>query len=106
MLGYIYLLKSSDGFFKIGATKNNPKDRIKKLNTGNPNKIELVHYFQCEKYFKVERFLHKKYKTQKTETNNEWFELTKEQENSFIEDCKNLCENLNYIYKENYFLKL
>ena len=105
ILGYIYLLQSSDGLYKIGATKNNPQDRTKKLNTGNGNKIELIYYFQCEQYFKVEKSLHKKYKRQKTETNNEWFELTQEQVNSFLIDCKSLCDNLNFIYEQNYFLK-
>lgn len=103
-MGYVYLLKSEE-FFKIGATKNNPQKRLKSLTTGNPNNIELIHYFKCEKYFKVEKALHRKYSHQRIDDSKEWFSLTQEQVDSFIQDCQSLCETLSFLYKENHFLK-
>ena len=64
--GYVYLLKE-DGdnvMYKIGVTKS-PKieDRIKKLQTGNGNRIVLIDYFLTNKPFKLEKMLHTKYST-------------------------------------------
>lgn len=104
-IGFIYLLQCDDNTFKIGATKNKPEQRVKKLNTGNPNKIILIDYYECEQYFKVEKMLHKKYNQNKTEGENEWRVLSEEQVNTFKEDCQNLCDNLNYVFNNNEFLK-
>ena len=104
--GVIYLLESNE-CYKIGVTKNQSQisKRIKQLNTGNSNKIILVNFFECEKYFKVEKALHRKYAFQKTETNNEWFNLTPEQVSSFTADCESFCDNLTFIFNNNIFLK-
>ena len=64
--GYVYLLKE-DGdnvMYKIGVTKS-PKieDRIKKLQTGNGNRIVLIDCFLTNKPFKLEKMLHTKYST-------------------------------------------
>jgi len=102
--GYIYLLWDGEDAYKIGATKNHPSERIKNLNSGNPNKIVLIDYFECEKYFKVEKMLHKKYSQNKTDGNNEWRYLSREQVYSFKSDCEILCDTLTYIYNNNEFL--
>ena len=72
--GYVYLLKE-DGdnvMYKIGVTKS-PKieDRIKKLQTGNGNRIVLIDCFLTNKPFKLEKMLHTKYSTSREE--GEWF---------------------------------
>jgi hypothetical protein len=51
---YVYLLKSYEsGYYKIGISKN-PRARISSLQTGNPERIELVHSYQTKHYLKVE----------------------------------------------------
>jgi hypothetical protein len=65
-MGYVYLLIQLDynnkETFKIGFTKNNPEKRVKQLNTGNPNKIELLNYFESRYYINIENWLHKIYR--------------------------------------------
>lgn len=106
-MGYVYLLIQLDyknlETFKVGFTKNNPEKRIKQLNTGNPNTIELLKYYESKYYIKIEKWLHKKY----SEFNyfNEWFELPNEVVKDFILDCKNAEENIKFLLKENYFYK-
>lgn len=102
--GFIYLLHcSNNDTYKIGVSKK-PQERVKKLQTGNPNIITLVDSYKCEQYFKVEKTLHKKYNTNKTESENEWMYLTEEQVKNFKIDCEEICENMTYIFKNNPYL--
>ena len=87
--GYVYLLKE-DGdnvMYKIGVTKS-PKieDRIKKLQTGNGNRIVLIDYFLTNKPFNLEKMLHTKYSTSREEGG--WFLMEKVDVESFAENCK------------------
>ena len=61
--GFVYLLKEDgdEALYKIGVTKGDINARIKKLQTGNGNKIRLVHSFLSDRPFKLERMLHQKY---------------------------------------------
>lgn len=89
--GWVYLLKedSDDSLCKIGVTKcDKVEDRIKKLQTGNGNKIRLVSSFLSSKPFKLEKMMHRKYQFNREE--GEWFLMTKEQIDNFLEDCKSL----------------
>jgi hypothetical protein len=58
-----------------------------KQQTGNPNKISTNQYI-TENYLKVERWLHRKHSSSKSEAKNEWRMLTDEQVFSFITDLK------------------
>jgi hypothetical protein len=106
-MGYVYLLIQLDynnkETFKIGFTKNNPEKRVKQLNTGNPNKIELLNYFESRYYINIENWLHKKY----IEYNyfSEWFELPNNIVKNFILDCKEAEKNIEFLSNENYFYK-
>ena len=58
--GWVYLLKEDgdDSLCKIGVTKcDKVEDRIKKLQTGNGNKIRLVSSFLTSKPFKLEKIM-------------------------------------------------
>ena len=52
-MGYVYLLLQTDidghESHKIGITKNDPKLRVKQLQTGNPNKISLLRQYESKK---------------------------------------------------------
>ncbi len=107
-MGYVYLLLtvSTDGeeSHKIGITKRNPKTRIKELSTGNPNKIILLNAYETANYLKVERWMHRKHFSAKTEAKNEWRKLTDEEVFAFISDCEEADDNLKYLQKYNPFI--
>jgi DNA-binding XRE family transcriptional regulator len=42
MSGYVYLIVSSSGFYKVGFTKNDPRRRVSMLRTGTSDELELV----------------------------------------------------------------
>ena len=79
--GYVYIV--SDGnFCKIGVTNDNMDKRIKKLQTGNPNKIVLLTSLLCKKPYTTESFLHSLFKTK--HVYGEWYDILDlfEEENS------------------------
>lgn len=106
-MGYVYLLfcvgiDGSEGY-KIGITKRDINKRISELQTGNDSKIQLLKQYQSENYLKVEKWLHRKYNSFKTESNNEWFALQPEHVISFIKDCEEADNNINFLLNNNPF---
>lgn len=103
--GYVYLLLciESDGaeHHKIGITRNEPSKRVKQLQTGNATKISLLREYKTKNYLKVERWMHRKYFNLKTEAGNEWRKLTDEQVFSFISDCEEADDNINFLLQHN-----
>jgi len=108
-MGYVYLLfcvnKDGSEGYKIGVTKNDPIKRLKQLQTGNESKIQLLNQYESENYLKVEKWMHRKYNSYKTEAKNEWFSLESKDVISFIEDCKEADNNINFLLKNNPFYK-
>lgn len=108
-MGYVYLIlevdKNGDEFYKIGISKNEPQKRLKQLQTGNPNKIDILKHYKSKNYKKVEQWLHSKYSLNKTESNNEWFKLDDQEVLKFIDTCKNIDSTINLLLKENHFFK-
>lgn len=102
--GCVYLIEDScNEVYKIGVTRKSAKARLKQLQTGNPNELKLLEYFECEYPFRLENLLHNKYKLQ--QAFNEWYYMTKEDINNFIEDCK-FYDNMIEVMKDNpYFGK-
>lgn len=91
-MGYVYLILEVDAFgnerCKIGFSKNNPEKRVKSLQTGNSNNISLLKKFETKNYKLLEKWLHGKFFKYKTESDNEWFQLSNEQINDFIITCE------------------
>ena len=104
-MGYVYLLLQTDidghESHKIGITKNDPKFRVKQLQTGNPNKISLLNQYVTDNYLKVEQWLHRKHSSSKSEAKNEWRMLTDEQVFSFIKDCEIADDNIKFLLENN-----
>ena len=74
MSGVYFILDEKSNALKIGKA-NDVYDRINKLQTGNPNKLKLMHYINCsseEHSFLLEKQYHKKFKHLRI--NGEWFE--------------------------------
>ncbi len=108
-MGYVYLLlevdKYGDETYKIGITKNDPSKRKSGLQTGNPDKIHVLKYYESDNYKKVERWLHRKYNGAKTEAENEWRNLTTEEVETFLDDCKSADETIQFMIDNNPFFK-
>lgn len=104
--GIVYLLSCFDidscsTSYKIGITTRKTSIRIKEHQTGNPNKISMLREYKTKNYFKVEKWLHRKYGSQTTEADNEWRFLTDEQVLSFLDDCKEADETINFLLDNN-----
>jgi hypothetical protein len=99
--GYLTLVNNDyianflhEGNLKIDIPKNlmlniilNPKKRLKKLKTGNPNQLDILKLYKSKHYKKIEKFLHRKFSGQKTLSNNEFFYLSDEQVFDFLKYC-------------------
>ena len=102
--GWVYLLKEDgdNSLYKIGTTRcDNVEDRIKKLQTGNGNKIRLISSFLTNKPFKLEKMMHNKYQENREE--GEWFLLNKKEVDNFLNECQRLQEIINCL-NDNPFL--
>ena len=87
---YVYILKTSDDVYKIGVAKD-VESRVRQLQTGSVEEITLVNKFLSEFPFKIESTLHRKYN--RNRINGEWYYLTEENRNSFINDCEKMEKN-------------
>ncbi|TXG81253.1 MAG: GIY-YIG nuclease family protein [Spirochaetes bacterium] len=67
---HLYVLQCGTRF-KIGVT-NNIEKRIASLQTGNPEKIELIHIEERQNPTKAERYLHRCF--HKNRLKGEWFD--------------------------------
>lgn len=93
-MAFVYLIgeRSNPNLFKIGSTrKKNIFERLKQLQTGNPEELYIKDYFETSKPFLLENMLHRHYF--KDNTFNEWFELNDEK----IKGFKDTCEKYQYI---------
>ena len=93
-MAFVYLIgeRSNPNLFKIGSTrKKNILERLKQLQTGNPEELYIKDYFETSKPFLLENMLHRHYF--KDNAFNEWFELNDEK----IKGFHNVCEKYQYI---------
>lgn len=86
----VYLLRTNNQY-KIGIAKDVNK-RIKQLQTGNSQEIELIDSFESEYANKIEKALHNKYSYVKE--SGEWFTLSVSEEVNFIKECKRIENNI------------
>jgi hypothetical protein len=77
-------LSVGDGVYKIGVSKNVEK-RVKQLQTGNPETIEIVDTFLSDYPYKIENVLHRRYKHRNIR--GECFSLSLDEVKNFKEDC-------------------
>lgn len=70
--GYVYLMRSGNGYHKIGISKNT-RNRLDGLKRQYPVQIEVIHQIACHDYRAVERNLHKMFASKRAEY--EWFNL-------------------------------
>jgi hypothetical protein len=95
----VYLLKSdTSGYYKIGVS-NNSKKRVKQLETGSSENIDIVHIFNSDLPFKLEKALHNFFISYKI--NREWYDLPIDIHFDFIEICEKIEKNLKLIIENN-----
>jgi hypothetical protein len=106
--GWVYLLLSvspeGDESHKIGITTSTVEKRIKQLQTGNPNKIQILRQYRTINYRKVEKALHKRFKCF-TESKNEWRKLSDDEVFNFIPLCEGIDDNIKFLLENNSFYK-
>lgn len=73
--GYIYVLESDDGYYKIGQT-GSLQNRVKALKIQLPFKVHLLHRVAVSDPSAAERQLHQRFKDRRM--NGEWFRLSQE----------------------------
>mgnify|MGYP001599049725 CR=1 FL=1 len=71
--GYVYLLSSRTGEYKIGQTKNIGQ-RIYSINKQLPSGALLIHSIPCKDRIATEKLLHEKFSHRRI--NGEWFMLS------------------------------
>lgn len=71
--GYVYLIKSSEGCYKIGRSKN-VKERISSLGVTLPFDIEVIHTIKSADYAGLETELHELFELKRVR--GEWFNLS------------------------------
>jgi hypothetical protein len=83
-LGYLYFISEEqfNNKVKIGISKN-PEKRLKQLQTGNPNKLVIIHTIQSPDYKLLERTLHDICGDLRLV--GEWFELSESDLNKLID---------------------
>ena len=76
-MGFVYVLSTQDGFYKIGRTRN-LQNRLMDLRIALPYKLTTEMLFQCEvgREREVEAALHDIFSERRM--NGEWFKLTAE----------------------------
>lgn len=71
--GYVYLLSSDNGLYKIGKTTT-LDERVTNVTVKVPMRIELVHSLESDDYTWAEKELHARYADKRD--HGEWFRLT------------------------------
>jgi hypothetical protein len=71
--GYVYLLKSSSGYWKIGKTVD-PDNRLQTFSVKLPFEVEYEHLIPCKDHRAAESGLHRRFDAKRV--NGEWFDLS------------------------------
>lgn len=100
---YIYLIQSLESsYYKIGISQN-PTLRLKQLSTGNASELRLIVMYQSEFASIIEKTLQRKYLVNKK--NGEWFDLSIKIEVDFVNECKKIEKNIEFLKKfDNQFI--
>lgn len=83
-IDHVYIIRQgTTRFFKIGVS-NNPQNRLKNLQTGNPHQLKLVFSVPCHgiSAYKAERIIHTY--LHRDQVKNEWFNINTDDRVIFI----------------------
>lgn len=101
--GYVYLIKAENtNDYKIGITrKDNVNDRIKQLQTGAADKLDIVYTFKSKYANLIENSLHRWFRKKRKE--GEWFSLSGEDVNVIKTLCERFDRNFKILNEQNYY---
>ena len=71
--GYVYLLESSNGYYKIGRARE-VGARLSTIQRSFPVEIKLIHCFRTTDYVSAEKYMHRRYSEYRLDK-CEWFSL-------------------------------
>lgn len=74
--GYVYLIRSASGYWKIGRTKS-PKDRLKTFSVKLPFEVTLDHSIICADMHQAEKMFHRYFDAKRC-GKSEFFDLSPE----------------------------
>lgn len=104
-MGFIYLIENVVGNevrHKIGFTKDLER-RVKQLDTGNPGEMNIIKHFETKWNRKLESYIQRTYSIKNVK--NEWFNLSDNDVNEFLDECEKTEVMFDMMYKENYFFR-
>lgn len=81
--GFIYVLSTGQGEYKIGLTTKKPTKRLKQIKPKLPYDLEIILVYESRDVYKDEKYYHTKFEEKRL--NGEWFGLNKDD----IENLKN-----------------
>jgi hypothetical protein len=103
----VYLIKavssSGDVSYKIGKSVN-PQKRVKELQTGNSNKLEISCVYDTQYVNLLESTLHIHFKQFRME--GEWFAIDESVEDTFISICDKYEKNFDILRENTYVQNL
>ena len=104
MRGYVYLIcDPANDAYKIGVTRTLKSKRIKKLQTGNPTELHIVHIYETEYPFRLEKMLHTHFVLK--HILNEWYSLDAKDIVNFSKTCEKLCGIIESLKENPFFAK-
>jgi hypothetical protein len=87
-MSFIYLIKNTEeSHYKIGVGKN-PTNRLKQLQTGSSSELVIVHTFETDIPYVIEKTLHRQFSHKRK--HGEWFDFSINEETDFIKNCQNI----------------
>lgn len=91
---YVYIITDTEGYVKIGITKQDVNARLKQLQTGHASKISIYYAEDIEcsrnRLLKIEKLIHREVGTKYTRTQGEWFKLSNPNNNDELAEIKNI----------------
>jgi hypothetical protein len=101
MKGIVYLICDGE-HFKIGVTTKTLDERLRELQTGNPDELFVCNYYVTDTPFKLETMLHNRYFCHKIK--NEWFDVDSYTVAHFVEICEKYQKIIDSL-RDNVFFK-
>ena len=89
--------------YKIGYTRRDVETRVRELKTGNAADLFIVESFKSKWGTKIESQIHRRFRNKKV--NGEWFDLTEDDIDGFIDICKHIDNNLEIVSQSTYYME-
>ena len=100
-MGFVYLIEDPSNLtYKIGVTRKNDKNRLKRLQTGNSTQLEIISIYETQYPFRMESILLNRF--QHKRVLNEWYELDVDEVDKFPDICKEI-DDIIILMKDNPF---